>query len=120
MQPSARTLAAGARWRAWVARLLSVAVLLAALLVPPFADHGAAAAALSVSAAKMPDTNGAPSAHPSSGIHAGAHCTCQLAVRIEAQDQPGPAATGTVVHLVCTNLPLASCVADPPTRPPQA
>lgn len=112
---------AGAGWRALVARLLSLAVLLAALLVPPFAEPTGASAALFVSVAMpLSDANGDAPDHRGGVAHAGAHCACQLADRIEPRDQPVPAASGRVAHPTRVARAYASRASDPPSRPPQA
>lgn len=112
---------AAAGWRAWMARVLSVVVLLAALLVPPFTGAGSvvAAPAVSIVASQLDGSGDAPN-HPDRMIHAGAHCACQLADRLEPPGQLVPSAAGTVLRPVHVSRPLASHAVDPPARPPQA
>lgn len=109
-------------WRAWVARLLSLAVLLTALVVPSFAEPGVAAAAPSVFAAAPPsDAANDELPRPDGRIHAGFHCGCHPGSHAEPQGPFGLiAATGSVEHPVHVARAHPSHAADPPSRPPQA
>lgn len=121
MGQGARAMAVGAGWRAVVARLLSVAVLLAALLAPSFTETAGACAALSVSAAMpLSDADGDTPDQRDGMAHAGAHCACHLADRVEAREQPVPAASGRAEHPARATRAYTSRDADPPSRPPQA
>ena len=112
---------AGTGWRALVARLLAVAVLLTALLVPPFAEPAGACAALSASVATpLSAANGDAPDHRGGMAHAGVHCACHPADRVAPQDQPGPTASGHAEHPIRAARAYASRDADPPSRPPQA
>jgi hypothetical protein len=109
-------------WRAWTARLLAAAVLLASLLVPPLAgDAGAAASPFAAASSAAPDQDGAPDApsRPDGSLHAGAHCACQIADRLQPPEQAAPASSSAVVHPLRTAHALASLAAEPPARPPR-
>jgi hypothetical protein len=114
----------GKGWRAWTARLLSVAVLFASLLVPPFVDGGAGrgAAPVAVTMAAAADQNsGALAPSRLDGVlHAGAHCHCQIADRLQPSEYALPAAFGAMVHPIRTAQALASREAEPPARPPRS
>ena len=109
--------------RAIAARLLTVAFLLASLLVPPFAETPApermhAVATLTASA----DQDGASgtSSRPHGMVHAGVHCACQVADRLVSPAWMGPTSSPVVVQSTSASYAHASHEAEPPARPPRA
>jgi hypothetical protein len=111
-----------AGWRAWMARLLSTAVLLASLLVPPPAESAAATPSPTVAAAAASDRDGGagrPSC-PDGIVHAGSHCTCHVADRLNPPQPAAPASFSALAHPVRRARALASFEAEPPARPPRA
>lgn len=108
-----------AGWRAWVARLLTAAVLLASLLVPPPAESAAATLPLTVAALDRDAGAGTPS-RPDGIVHAGAHCACHVADRLTPPQPAAPASFSAVAHPIRTARALASFEAEPPARPPRA
>lgn len=120
MTRNARAMTAGKGWRAWVARLLSVAVLLAALLVPPIAEADTTVAPFLVAAISQPDSTSDTPSRPHKMAHAGTHCACQLAIRMTSPEPVGPTTLNLLIHSAQTVRALASLEAEPPARPPRA
>ena len=113
-------MAAGRGWRAWMARLLFVAVLLAALLVPPIAEADTAVALSLIVATTQPDNTGDAPSRPHKMAHAGTHCACQLAIHMTSSEPVGPAPLNLLVHPALSVHALASLETEPPARPPRA
>lgn len=110
-------------WRAWMARLLSAAVLLMSLSVPPPAESAAATQPLLTAAASVAwDGEGGAGTppRPDGIVHAGAHCTCHAADRLDPPRHTAPAAFSAVAHPIQAARALASVEAEPPARPPRA
>jgi hypothetical protein len=120
-----KTARRGAGWRAWTARILSVAVLLASLLVHPSSEAaagdglGPTTVAVATSGADGDDGAGTPP-RPDGTVHVGAHCACHMADRLDPPEHAAPAVLGAVVHPDRTAPALASRGAKPPARPPKA
>lgn len=120
-----KTARRGAGRRAWTARILSVAVLLASLLVHPSSEAaagdgpGPAAVTAATAGADGDDGAGTPP-RPDGTVHVGTHCACHMAGRSDPPDHAAPAVLGAVVHPDRTARALASRGAEPPARPPRA
>ena len=95
-------------WRAAIARVLAVVLLLAAI-VPAPAHEGSAAVSSVVSVVTLsgPEPSGDPSEQAL--FHHGAHCLCQMAVRTQSA---APAAPGAVLI-----GPYMMADAPPPSAP---
>ncbi|MCB4825515.1 hypothetical protein [Roseicella aerolata] len=111
--------------RGWavIARLLTVAFLLASLLVPPFAEAASGGAApMTVAVSVAMDQDGGPDApsRPHGIVHAGSHCACQVADRLTPPLPVGPTVVITVGRPAFTDHAHASLEAEPPARPPRA
>lgn len=110
--------------RVVIARLLAVILLLASLLVPPFAEaasSGVPFTTAAVSAAADQD-GGAPdtSTRPHGILHSGAHCACHLADRLTPPVPVSPIKQCAVAHPAFATHTHASLEAEPPARPPRA
>ncbi|GAA0593206.1 hypothetical protein GCM10009416_34500 [Craurococcus roseus] len=114
-----------AGWRAWTARILSVAVLLASILVHPCSEAAAGdglwPTAVAVAAAGADGGGGGAGTplRPDATVHAGAHCVCHMADRLDPPEHAAPAVFAAVVHPDRTARALASRGAEPPARPPR-
>ena len=109
------------RW-AVLTRLLAAGLLLACLLVPPHAEAGPAGlpgGATPSLAIGQAGGAGQPS-WPDGLVHVGAHCACQLAVRLAAPGPDLPRALGLPAQPLRTDPARASFDAGPPARPPRA
>lgn len=106
-----------------IARLLALVVLLASLLVPPFAEASPSAGPTALVSAPMNQdgTADAPS-RPHGILHAGPHCACQLADRlVPPQTVERPRLAITLDRPVpLADRARASHEAEPPARPPRA
>ena len=106
-----------------IARLLALAVLLASLLVPAFAEASPSAGPATLVSAPM-DQDGMPDApsRPHGILHAGPHCACQPADRLMPPQTVGrPRLAITLDRPVpLADRARASHEAEPPSRPPRA
>ena len=116
----------GAGWRAWTARILSVAVLLASLLVHPSSEAaagdgvGPTAVAAATTGADGGDGGAGTPPRPDGTVHAGVHCACHMTDRLEPPEHAAASAVlGAVVHPNRAARALASRGAEPPARPPR-
>lgn len=119
MRSKARAVKVIGGWRAIVAHLMTVALLLAALVLPPCAwndDQANAAPAIVVTAS---DSGPGDPVDGAGVVHAGTHCGCHLGDRIRLQERHQPTSAGRVEHQVSTTRSHPSRMAEPPSRPPQ-
>ncbi|WP_043358731.1 hypothetical protein [Belnapia sp. F-4-1] len=108
--------------RAVIARLLTLVLLLASLLMPPVVEAAPAAGPIMVSSAAM-DQDGGPDtpSRPHGILHAGSHCACQLADRLTPPALGRPRLVLTLGRATAfTDQARASHDAEPPARPPRA
>ncbi len=109
--------------RAVVARLLAVALLLAALATPHLAEAAFPDPSRTASSATLmvADQDGAPSptSRPHGMVHAGLHCACHLADRLAPAAWVGPSARPMAVQPALAAETYASHQAEPPARPPR-
>ncbi|SDD99466.1 hypothetical protein SAMN04487779_101622 [Belnapia rosea] len=105
--------------RAAMHRLLALALLLASLLVPPFAEGAGAGPAGSGSIVAAGLAEDGAAARPHALAHAGAHCACQSADRLAGPAEPVPAMRRLALGPAHGPPPPASLGAEPPARPPR-